>query len=289
MFIHPALEARRPFPPPIVDAFFKRPLLERRLHTDCGSGIIFYDDELDVAGGVEHNHAGYYLADCLRRVAIGSRMEWLVDNPVWYWEDESCKKQKVFYNDLALAQTQDAHRVTADELSLVVEVVTTTEKRKEKKDTVTSKARNEFHGVREFVLYYPNADDERSLVWHVHDGKAYQVVSPDAEGCYASVSLPGVVVRVLPLPERRGCEKVDVYYHGRRLARAAELEESLLFMEREAKADAKKSKKLVKQAENRVQEAESRAKVAEERAKAAEERAKAVERELEEVRRRFST
>ena len=266
----------------LVESQFVPPLLERRLHTDFGSGRLFYDDELDVASGLEHARAVHYLADCLYRVAQRSGLECLVDNPVWYWSDPSCRLQQSYFSDICLLCSDDPYRATADEVILVMEVVTTTDARKERKDTVISKERNARHGVREFVLYYPGPDDGRSLVWFRLESKSgrYREVPPGKGGIYRSTSVPGLKMRVLPREEWRGCIKVEVCFKSRRLESSDELEakfESQSKKTRLVESIAKWEKNKNRQYKSQAKEAGRKAKEAEKKARKSEERVKEVE------------
>src|SRR5688572_28354188 len=139
----------------------RRPLpLEKRRHTDYGSGILFYDDELDVPGSKAHNRTGHRLGTLLCMLAERMDLELLSDNPIWYI-DPRTGKQKAFYGDLVFARTSDAESVTANELLLAIEILSTNDSRREKKDTVFQRELNEHNSVPEFGLLFPELDDER--------------------------------------------------------------------------------------------------------------------------------
>ena len=261
--------------------------LEKRPHTDFGSGILFYDDELDMPAGVEHARAAHYLGDCLNRVSEASQLEWLYDNPIWYWE-EPFGNQRRYFCDICLADTEDVRSVTAHELRLVLEVVTTSSAKKERKDTVIQKNRNASHAVGEFLLYYPEPDDERSLIWHVYDPEIldYRQVSADKDGYYTSQSVPGLRMRLLPRSEWRGCIKVEVYFNGRKLEPSANLEKSLdqATMEvQQTKTDLKRANADLKQTKTDLERVNARAEQAKTKAKQAKTEAKQAKTETKQA------
>jgi len=74
--------------------------------------------------------------------------------------DHRNNKQKQFYPDFLLARADTPKKVTADDLLFVLEVVSTDDRRKERKDTVVMRALNEYNEVDEFVLYFPDIEDD---------------------------------------------------------------------------------------------------------------------------------
>ncbi len=197
--------ARRSALPPLVP----------KTHTDFGElGIMWYDEELDLAAGPPHSKTAHYFGDMLLRIAEESGYGFLSDNPIWYWDQG---KQKAFYADLALAETNDPDvidKVTADNLLLACEVVTTTHAAKLKKDTEIQYARNEIHGVPEFLLLYPDMDDARILEWFTLIDGRYHLMQPH-EGRYASRAVPGLVIEPLAREAWQWGRKFRVFYKNR--------------------------------------------------------------------------
>ena len=202
-------------------------------------GTPYYDDELDMAQSLAHSKTIRQLAGLLDRVAAAAGLKDLSDNPVWYWIPEE-GRQKILYPDYALTADPDLGTLTAMELLLAVEVVTTSRRDKEYKDTVRMRDYNAAHGVREFVLIYPELDDERSVVWHRYEGRGrrYRVVPLPANRRYRSVAIPGLEVEVLPREAWQVGGKVRVWFQGEEFrdaaVEAARAEQEAARAEREA-------------------------------------------------------
>jgi len=215
----------------------------------------WYDEEFDLAQGRSHSDMTRQLGDFLGRVAELGGYGILADNPIWYWDQG---KQKVFYADFALVATGDSYlldRVTADHLLLACEVVTTTHSAKYRKDTETQKARNELHGVPEFLLLYPDLDDTRVLEWFVLQNGAYQLMQP-REGRYASRSVPGLVIE--PLAEKawtRG-RKFRVFYEDRAFRPALEEQHTADRAEQQAERERQRAEAEHRRAETERERAE---------------------------------
>ena len=186
-------------------------------------GIPWYDEEFDVAQSRAHSETIAYLAAQLGRVAADAGLYPVSDNPVWYWPP-GAPEQKVLYPDYALTANPDASRLMATELVLAVEVVSTATREKEEKDTVRMRACHAVHGVREFVLIYPEPEDPRSVVWHRYDERRgrYRVVPLPARRRYRSVAIPGLAVEVLPPAAWRLGRKLRVWFQGVEFREAAE-------------------------------------------------------------------
>lgn len=186
------------------------------------AGIPYYDEELDMPQSRAHSKTILWLATLLDRVAEATGLEGISDNPVWYWIPEE-NRQKALYPDYALTANPDTRALMATELLLVVEVVTTSKPVKERKDTMQMRDYNEAHGVQEFVLIYPEPEDERSVVWHRYDEQRqrYQVVPLPADGQYRSEAIPGLAIEVLPRREWRFGRKARVWFRGQEFREAA--------------------------------------------------------------------
>ncbi len=188
-------------------------------HTDFGAGIPYYDEELDLMHSKAHMRAVAFLVGILQFIEKALGLTLLSDNPIWYLEPGT-NIQKPFAGDIVLARTDDATRVTAEDLLFVLEIVSTNDRRKEKKDTIFQKALNEYNAVPEFVLYFPEPDDERVLRYFRMDPvqNIYSEIRPDAKGLFTSQTVPGLALRSLPEAEWTPGRKIEVLFEGRRLA-----------------------------------------------------------------------
>lgn len=181
-------------------------------------GIPFYDDEFAMAQSIAHIQTILYLAPLLNRVAQAADLRWVSDNPVWYWIAEE-RAQRALYPDYALTANPSVAALTANDLLLVLEVVSTAKADKERKDTVRMRDYNEAHGVLEFVLLYPEPDDMRSVVWYrLDDARGrYREVPLPADGRYRSAAIPGLELEVLPSVEWTPGRKARVWFYGEEL------------------------------------------------------------------------
>ncbi|MBI4820122.1 MAG: Uma2 family endonuclease [Deltaproteobacteria bacterium] len=241
--------------------------LERRVHAVPDPEI---DADLDVPGSEKHNATGRKLAEAFETVARSRRLRVLNDNPVWYFALDT-GLQKVFFCDAALARTEDPATIVADDLKLVVEVVSTNDPRREKKDTIHQKALNEANGVPEFALLFPELDDPRTFeLYRLGDDGKYVVVPLDAQGRVESWSVPGLSFRVLPPVQwQKVGFKVQVYDADEllvdadtQLARARKLEVEKTLAEREAagaKQEAADAERKAADAERKAADAEKKA------------------------------
>ncbi len=108
----------------------------------------------------------------------------------------------------------DRRHVTAGDLLLVIEVVTTTQRRKEVKDTVFQRALNEHNKVPELGLVFPDKGDPRSLQWHrLVDGRYEEIALSEADKV-ESATIEGLVLRVKPQTDWEDGKKIDVCYRG---------------------------------------------------------------------------
>lgn len=195
-------------------------MLERRPLPELEEEILYYDAELDVATSKTHRHAAVDLCNKLEPVAQALGLFFLSDESIWYL-DPNTDKQKVFFGDLVLSRRKDS--VTAKDLQLVIEVVSTYDRRKELKDTIRQRVLNEFNAVPEFGLYFPDVGDSRNfeLFRLDPDARIYAPVAPK-DGRLVSSSVPGLEVELLPRERWRDAFKIDVYFEGRRLLSADE-------------------------------------------------------------------
>jgi hypothetical protein len=168
-----------------------------------------------MAQSIAHSQTIMTLLPLLNRVARVAGLRWVSDNPVWYWLPEE-GRQRALYPDYALTAQPSVAALTAQDLRLALEVVSTAEPAKEQKDTVVMRDRNAAHGVPEFVLIYPEPEDTRAVVWHRLDEAAgrYREVSPSAEGRYRSTAIPGLEIEVLPRADWTEGRKLRVWFQS---------------------------------------------------------------------------
>ena len=183
--------------------------IQPRLHRDFGSHTPFFDEELSLMQSRAHMKAVLFLSGALDCIGEERDLVFLADHPVWYLSLES-GKQKVYAPDLCLARTEEPDSITAEELLLALEVVTSTDARKERKDTEFMRSLNEKNGVPEFLLIFPEQTDERVLAWYALEDGVYREIQADAEGWYESRVIPGLRLRPLPPSERRPGIKTEI-------------------------------------------------------------------------------
>ncbi|MCP5496418.1 MAG: hypothetical protein H7A23_17865 [Leptospiraceae bacterium] len=193
----------------------KRPTIERIEHTNFGSGRPYYDDELKMSQSEEHTIAISYLFYCLKFISKQLNMGCLSDNPVWYLlpKLKRGKIQKALYPDLCVSKNADTNRATAEDLLFCLEVVNTERRRKEVKDSIIMKGRNEYNRVPEFVLIFPKASDNRVIEYYQHNGFCYIPLLPE-NGEYKSRVIRGFSIREIPRDDWKDGEKVEVLYKG---------------------------------------------------------------------------
>ncbi len=192
-------------------------------HRDFGSGIPYFDEELGFVNRGAHNDAVRFLSNAFSSIAGAQGLSFFTDHPVWYAGAGGSLDRKVFAPDVALAWTDEPASVTANDLLLALEVVSIHDRRKEEKDTVFMKELHERHGVPEFLLYFPELSDERSLQWYslvpgeqVHG--AYLEREPGPNGWIESIVLPGLAMRVLPRSGWSAGRKIEIRYGGEAFA-----------------------------------------------------------------------
>jgi len=200
----------RPFQRPVLRFPRSRPPIDRNEPSDFGEEIPYYDEELEVSQRPVHKEAVSYFEIVLGSIGerLGLRLH--SDFPIRY-RDHRTGAQKQFYPDLALVKKETPENVTAHDLLLSMEVVTIGHKLKREKDTITMRDMNEHNGVPEFILFFPELEDERSLVWYRMDQSGYREVSPDREGFYQSQAVPGLRMRILPRDQWQPGRKVETF------------------------------------------------------------------------------
>ena len=246
------------------------PALQPWTHT-AFDGTPFYDEELKVGQSRAHRIMVYETGSVLASVVHEAGLKFLSDEPIWYI-DPGSNEQKVFYGDWVIARGDaDRMKITADDLLLVVEIVSTHYRKKEVKDTGFQRILNEYNEVPEFALVFPEVEDSRSLRWYRFVDGHYEelILSPGAE--VASSSIEGLTLRVRSQAEwEEGC-KLDVFYKGER---------RLLLDEERARAEqeAARAEQEAARAEQEAARAEQEAARAEQEAARAEQEAARAER-----------
>ena len=196
-----------------------RGVLVARLHT-AYDGIPFYDAELQVAQSKAHRIMVVDTASVLSTLAPELELVFLADEPIWYLHPET-DLQKVFYGDCVLgrpvvggASPVDTRRITAESVVLVVEVVSTNDRRKELKDTRFQRLLNEYNGVPEFILAFPEPDDPRALTYCQLVNGEYQEQTMIPGATVLSRSVPGLELRVRARASWEPGRKFDILYKG---------------------------------------------------------------------------
>jgi Uma2 family endonuclease len=254
------------------DGGIRRPV--PRLHTDPG-GTPYFDEDLQVGQLKPHRIMTSETTPILAALADEVGILFLADEPIWYLHPET-DEQKVFFGDMVLARPVDHMRITSSDLLLVIEVVSTNDRRKELKDTRFQRLLNEYNGVPEFALVFPDVEDPRALTWFRIVGDEYveEVIAPGASACSSMV--PGLEMRVRPREEWAPGYKIDVVYRGELRPRLAvervRAEREKARAERE-KARAEREKAQAEQEKARADQEKARAE--QEKAQAEREKARA--------------
>ena len=224
-------------------------------------GTPYYDEALDVPQSEAHMAMVIELGSVLRGLAGELGYTFHSDNPIWYLHIED-DEQRVGYPDLALMTPGTAvERSTAEEARWVAEVVSTTDRRKELKDTRFQLALNEYNGVPEFALLFPELDDPRALRFHRLEDGRYQELDVGPGASVRSEAVPGLELRVLPRAEWREGRKVEVLYEGVRrppLDEALEQAEAARARARAAEAKAEEERARAEEERARADSAEAR-------------------------------
>jgi hypothetical protein len=198
-------------------------------------GIPYFDEEFQMAASHAHRKTIYFLGALLDRVAERAGLRGVSDYPIWYWLPEQ-GVQRPLYPDYALTTNPDIRSLTAKELVLALEVVTTSRFAKEQKDTVRMREHNRVHGIPEFMLVYPEPDDPRSVVWYRYDSPTdqYQQIPLPVDRRYRSQAIPGLEIEVLEPSDWTEGHKLRVYYQGEELREGQVEEQARKAAERQA-------------------------------------------------------
>jgi hypothetical protein len=166
--------------------------------------------------------------------------------------------------DYALTDAENLGSVTAKSLLLAIEVVTTTHRRKEEKDTIKMRNWNELNAVPEFLLLYPEPDDPRGLIAYRYnkDQVAYENVPLGPRRRFVSQAIDGLVIEELAPDARSVGRKLRVFYRGEEV-RDADAADRLALQEararqQEARAREAADRRVLQEAQARQQEARAR-------------------------------
>ena len=175
----------------------------------------FYDTELDVGQSDAHSIMAIDLASIFGAIALDRGLQRMSDQSMWFLHPQD-DRQQVAFNDLVLLKEDaDISRVTAEDALVVAEVVTTTERRKEVKDTRFQLAMNEYNQVPEFALFFPELEDERSLrYFRLNDQRLYDERSLEPGQQIMSRTIMGLAFRVMPRDKWTPGRKVEVILDG---------------------------------------------------------------------------
>ena len=184
-----------------------------REHT-AYDGTPFYDEVLELPQGEAHRIMVYETGSIIDTIAQEAGARFLSDQPIWYLDPEE-DRQRVFYGDWVIANDVPPERITADDLRAAIEIVSIGSRKKEVKDTQVHRSHNEYNGVPEFGLIFPDASDPRSIRWfRLVDGRTYQEVDLAPTGQVEVAAIPGLVLRVRPQSTWTDGRKIDVLYNG---------------------------------------------------------------------------
>lgn len=124
-----------------------------RPHT-AFDGTPYFDEELQVAQSKAHRIMVSESLPIFAAIAGEAGLLFLSDEPIWYLHPET-DEQKAFYGDCVFARPVEHTRITSSDLLLVIEIVSTNDRRKELKDTRFQRLLNEYNEVPEFALVFP--------------------------------------------------------------------------------------------------------------------------------------
>ncbi len=199
--------------------------------------IPYYDAELGVAQSEAHKDVIAYLLPLFEYIARLLGLRSLSDNAIRY--PKAPGENKYRYGDLVLARQSNKKNPGSGDLLLVMEVVSTTHKAKLLKDTDTQKDLNEQHGVQEFVLIWPDLDDDRVIDRYRYNkkSKCYEEIGPDEDGFFHASLVPGLAFKPAPRPLWTKGRKLNCYYQGNPLGDVGQ-ERERADREHEAKLEA---------------------------------------------------
>ncbi|MDJ0836470.1 MAG: Uma2 family endonuclease [Acidobacteriota bacterium] len=161
-----------------IDSGYSLPPIEPVIHKDFAELYIpYYDEELDVPQGETHFETVYNQLYLIGHMAEKAGYKLLSDCPVCYWEKVNTKK-KVYLPDITILKSKNPAAAVFQEVVLVGEIVSGTSRAKMEKDTVKMFQLNELHGIPEFLLIYPDPQDDRILDWFVLSGGKYRKLIP---------------------------------------------------------------------------------------------------------------
>ncbi|MBI2376386.1 MAG: Uma2 family endonuclease, partial [Deltaproteobacteria bacterium] len=169
----------------------QRLVLEPRLHTEPFGTEPYYDEELDVMTLEPHRIAiGWLFATLEHGVAAALGLRFASDHPIWYESVEG--QQRVLRPDaILLRKDAELRRATSRQVLFALEVVSTNDRRKELKDTVSMKSINELNEVPEFALFYPDLEDSRCFeMFRLEETTHAYAPVHVVDGRFVSVAIP---------------------------------------------------------------------------------------------------
>jgi Uma2 family endonuclease len=188
--------------------------LERWEHRDF-EGIPYYDEDLQVPQGPPHQRAVFELGTVLEAIAEELGLTFTSDHPIWFFDPET-GRQRRSYGDIVIARETETKSMTAEDILVLIEVVSTNDRRKEIKDTVFQRGLNESNGVPEFGLVFPDASDSRSLIWYrlnPETGRYDELsLSPGSE--VEARGVEGLRLRVKPSGDWKDGRKIEVLFRN---------------------------------------------------------------------------
>jgi len=256
-----------------------RAVLVPRAHEIPEGAIPYYDHELDVPQSTAHRDHVYETGLVLSHVAKEAGLLFKSDEPIWYLHPEN-DAQRVYYGDFVFAEAgADNESITAASLLLVIEVVSTNDRRRELKDTQFSRLLNERNAVPELGLIFPELEDARALTWFELVGDRYheRIVAPG--GSIASRTVPGLELRVLPRDRWQAGYKVDVYYRGELRPRFAVERQRALDATRRADEETRRADEETRRADEEARRADEEARRADEETRRADEETRRADEE----------
>lgn len=196
-----------------------RLIIEPWIHT-AYDGIPYFDEALQVPQSYPHELLVTETMPILRAIGTEAGLRVISDHPIWYIHPETLE-QRAYHGDCVFVRPGDIDRVTANDLLLVIEVVSTNDSRKESKDIHFQRYLNEFNRVPEFGLIFPDLADARSVTWFRLEGEQYERHELAPGGRVVSRSIPELELRVLPRDQWTEGDKLDIWYRGKQRPRLA--------------------------------------------------------------------
>ena len=189
----------------------KKPKLQPLEHTDFGSCIPYYDEELELMQGEAHKRAIAKYLPCFEWIEGKLDLSFLSDQPIWFYNPKK-GKQEALAGDLVLAKKSDVSKITAESILFYMEVVSTDDPRRERRDTLEKKPLCEYNEVPEFGLYFPDLKDARVFELYRLVNGVYYPVSENQYGIWCSEMIEGLCIERLTEDEWKEGIKIRIWY-----------------------------------------------------------------------------